>query len=92
MELAMGLFLAGSIAALFAAFPSAIIGAMMLLVGIEMTRFARDVRWDWNLAPLLMTVLVSLLFNMAVGFLAGLLLHYVLLRWLSRLPSRKAGP
>jgi len=92
MELAMGLFLAGSIAALFAAFPSAIIGAMMLLVGIEMTRFARDVRWDWNLAPLLMTVLVSLLFNMAIGFLAGLLLHYVLLRWLSRLPSRKAGP
>jgi sulfate permease, SulP family len=91
MELVMGLFLAGSIAALFAAFPTAIIGAMMLLVGIELTRFARDVAWDWNLAPLLMTVLVSLLGNMAAGFLAGLLLHYVLLRWLPRLRFGQDG-
>jgi MFS superfamily sulfate permease-like transporter len=71
LEIAMGLFLANSIAALFAAFPVAIVGAMMFLVGIELTKFARDVRWGLDLLPLGVTVGVSLLSNMAFGFLAG---------------------
>jgi MFS superfamily sulfate permease-like transporter len=71
LEIAMGLFLANSIAALFAAFPVAIVGAMMFLVGIELTKFARDVRWGPDLLPLGVTVGVSLLSNMAFGFLAG---------------------
>ena len=72
LEIAMGLFLAQSIAGLFAAFPLAIVGAMMFLVGIELTRFARDVRWGADLWPLGVTVIVSLGSNMAWGFLAGL--------------------
>jgi MFS superfamily sulfate permease-like transporter len=71
LEIAMGLFLANSIAALFAAFPVAIVGAMMFLVGIELTKFARDVRWGPDLLPLGVTVGVSLLSNMAFGFVAG---------------------
>ena len=71
LEIAMGLFLANSIAALFAAFPVAIVGAMMFLVGIELTKFARDVRWGPDLLPLGVTLGVSLLSNMAFGFLAG---------------------
>jgi MFS superfamily sulfate permease-like transporter len=76
LEIAMGLFLAGSIAGLFAAFPLAIVGAMMLLVGIELTKFARGLTWDWNLWPMVATVLVSLAVNMAWGFVVGLLLHH----------------
>jgi MFS superfamily sulfate permease-like transporter len=72
LEIAMGLFLAGSIAGLFAAFPLAIVGAMMFLVGIEMTKFARDVRWGLDLWPLGVTLAVSLWSNMAFGFLAGI--------------------
>lgn len=72
LEIAMGLFLARSIAALFAAFPLAIVGAMMFLVGIELTRFVRDVRWGVDLFPLGVTLAVSLGTNMALGFLAGL--------------------
>ncbi|MEZ4598401.1 MAG: putative sulfate/molybdate transporter [Syntrophotaleaceae bacterium] len=71
LEIAMGLFLAGSIAALFAAFPTAIVGAMMFLVGVELTKFAKDVRWGWDLVPLGTTLAVSLWTNMAFGFLAG---------------------
>jgi MFS superfamily sulfate permease-like transporter len=72
LEITMGLFLAQSIAGIFAAFPLAIVGAMMFLVGIELTRFARDVRWGFDLWPLVVTLLVSLGSNMAWGFLAGL--------------------
>jgi MFS superfamily sulfate permease-like transporter len=72
LEIAMGLFLAQSIAALFDAFPLAIVGAMMFLVGIELTKFVRDVRWGVDLWPLAVTVVVSLWSNMAFGFLAGI--------------------
>jgi len=78
IEIALGLFFAAVIAGLFSAFPAAIIGAMMFLVGIELTKFVRDVRPGRDLIPLVVTVAVSLLSNMAVGFAAGLAAHYSL--------------
>ena len=54
---------------------------MMFLVGIELTKFARDVRPGRDLIPLLLTVAVSLLANMAVGFAAGLAVHYGMEKW-----------
>ncbi|MDA8126146.1 MAG: putative sulfate/molybdate transporter [Deltaproteobacteria bacterium] len=89
IEIGLGLFFAAAIAGLFAAFPGAIIGAMMLLVGIELTKFAREIRPGRELIPLLATVIVALAADMAVGFLAGLAVHYGQERWLpaSRQPS-----
>jgi MFS superfamily sulfate permease-like transporter len=81
MEIAMGLLLATSIAGLFAVFPMAIIGAMLFMVGIELILFAKDVRLDRELFPLAATVAVSLVSNMAFGFLAGLAAHYLLRGW-----------
>jgi len=78
LEIVLGLFLAASIASLFTAFPSAIIGAMMLLVGVQMVKFAKDVRLNLDLIPLAITVTVSSLTNMAFGFAAGLLSNAVL--------------
>lgn len=78
IEISMGLFLATSIAGLFAAFPIAIIGAMMLLVGIELTKFAKDIRLDKDLVPMGATLVAALLTNMAYGFLAGLIIYYVI--------------
>ena len=78
IEISLGLFLAGSIASLFAFFPNSIIGAMLLLVGIELTRFSRDIGLNKELIPLLATVIGALLTNMAVGFLLGLIVHYAL--------------
>jgi len=77
IEIAIGLFLAGSIGGLLPFFPASIIGAMMFLVGIELTRFATEIRWDKDLFPLGATLLVSLQFNMAYGFLAGLLVYHL---------------
>jgi len=76
IEIGLGLFLAGSIAGLFAAFPLAIVGAMMLLVGLELTKSVREVSWDWQLFPTALTVIVSLGMNMAYGFLVGMVVHH----------------
>ncbi len=83
IEISLGLFLAASVAGLFAVFPTPIIGAMMLLVGIELTKFATKVRPNKDLAPLGATVGVSLLTNMALGFVAGLGVYYAI-RYLIR--------
>jgi MFS superfamily sulfate permease-like transporter len=77
MEIFAGLFLAVSIAQLLAAFPMAIIGAMLFLVGVELARFATDVRLKADLAVLGITVVVSVVGNMALGFVVGLSAHYL---------------
>ncbi len=76
IELLLGVFLAGSIAAIFAAFPPAILGAMMFLVGIELVKFARDLRANRELLPVAATLAGSLALNMAAGFGIGLVVHY----------------
>ena len=84
IEIAMGLFLAGSIAGLFSVFPVAIIGAMMFLVGVELTKFAKDARWDKDIIPFVITLIVSLLTNMAYGFLSGFVVYYLIKNILGR--------
>lgn len=50
---------------------------MMLLVGIELTKFARKMRLNKDLIPLGATVVVSLATNMAFGFLIGLVVYHL---------------
>lgn len=76
LEIGLGLLLGGSIVVLFSSFPLAIVGAMMLLVGIELAKFAREMAWSWQLWPMVATVLASLWSNMAYGYLAGMLLYH----------------
>ncbi len=86
IEISLGLFLATSIAGLLAVFPTAIIGAMMFLVGIELTKFAKDIRLNKDLIPMGATLSVSLATNMAYGFLVGVSLYHVI-----RLIFRRKG-
>jgi len=87
IEIFMGLFLAASIAQLLAAFPTAIIGAMLLLVGVELARFATDVHMKGDVVVLCVTVVVSVVANMALGFVVGVAAHY-----LARLVSERWQP
>ncbi len=80
LELTAGLLFSVAIAALLVLFPMPVLGAMMLLVGVELARFGRELRLDWSLAPALATVAGTLAVNIAVGFAAGLALHYLLFR------------
>jgi len=80
MWIVLGLFLASSIADLFALFPKSIIGAMMLLVGIELTKFVRDIKLR-ETPVMALTVALSLLVNMAVGFAVAVAAYHALRRW-----------
>ncbi len=75
LEIALGLFFAASIAGVFTVFPAPIVGAMMLMIGIELAKFARHIRPGRDLVALVVTVAVSVLANMAWGFLAGMAAH-----------------
>jgi MFS superfamily sulfate permease-like transporter len=80
IEIGLGLFLAGSIATLFALFPKSIIGAMLLLVGIELTKFARDIRKN-EFVIMALTAGLSLLTNMAIGFVVAAIIYHAFRRW-----------
>jgi MFS superfamily sulfate permease-like transporter len=86
-EIILGLFLASSVAGIFIVFPKAIIGAMMLLVGFELTRFGKKIRIAEDLFPVATTVAVSLTTNMAYGFIAGMAAN-----WLNVYVLKKAKP
>lgn len=80
IEISLGLFLVSSISSLFSLFPQSIIGAMLLLVGIELTKFVRHMRL--NETPILaLTVVVSLLANMAIGFVVAVGVYHILRKW-----------
>lgn len=80
IEIGLGLFLAGSIATLFALFPQSIIGAMLLLVGVQLTGFARDIRRN-ELIIMVLTAGVSLATNMAIGFVVAVIVYHSLRTW-----------
>jgi len=88
IEIALGLFFAGSIAAIFAAFPSSIIGAMMFMVGFELLKFVRLVSPGRDLVAAVVTVLASLAGNMALGYVAGVAVYWLLMLLLK--PTAKA--
>ncbi len=80
IEISLGLFLASSIASFFLLFPRSIIGAMLLLVGIELTKFVKDIR-PQETPILALTVVVSLLANMAIGFVVAVGVYHVVRKW-----------
>jgi hypothetical protein len=71
IEVAIGLFLSRSIADVMAAFPMALVGGMLLLVGIQLGAPVIKLR-GWGLALALITAVVSAVANMGIGFVAGL--------------------
>jgi len=77
-HICIGLFFSASIVGLFTYFPMAIIGAMMFLVGVELTRPSWTATLDLELIPVIATIVVSVLTNMGIGFLAGLSAHYLI--------------
>ncbi len=80
VELVCGLFLASFVALILTEFPEAVIGAMLLLVGFELISFVKDVKWGIDLIPLVLTISVSVLMNMAYGFVAGIIIHFLLIK------------
>ncbi|MCJ7735915.1 MAG: putative sulfate/molybdate transporter, partial [Anaerolineae bacterium] len=75
IEVGIGLFLSQSIATLMVAFPMALVGGMMLLVGVQLGKGVVKLR-GWEMILCLVTAALSVGFNMGVGFLVGLALAH----------------
>jgi len=86
IEVAIGLFLSQSIADVMAAFPMPLMASMMLLVSIELAKPMLNLR-RWKLGLALVTAILSVVTNMAVGFAAGLALTHLLRAVKRRFPS-----
>ena len=88
IEISLGLFLGRSLGSVLSVFPMALVGGMMLMVGLQFVRpVVRLRRWPMGVA--LLTAAVSVFSSMAVGFVVGLGCVF-LLRWLvqrGRLPE-----
>ncbi|MEJ2151348.1 MAG: putative sulfate/molybdate transporter [Chloroflexota bacterium] len=76
IEVGVGLFLSRSIADIMVAFPMALVGGMLLLVGIQLGAPAFRLR-GWPLVLALLTVAISTVTNIGVGFVMGLGLSYL---------------
>lgn len=71
IEICLGLFLGKSLHNLLVAFPLAIVGGMMFLVGIELLKVVKGLQ-GWGAWIAILTAAISLISNMAVGFAAGM--------------------
>ena len=74
-EIGLGLFFSSAIVGMFTAFPMSIVGAMMLMVGVNLAKYALTLRVK-DIAPAGVTVVLSLVSNMALGFLVGVIVYF----------------
>lgn len=77
IEVFLGLFLATSIKDIFNIYPMSIVGAMMIFVGIQLGKFTTKVEKKYFFSFITTTV-ISVIFNMAFGFLGGIIVYYIL--------------
>ncbi len=77
IEILLGIFLSRSIVDLMAVFPLAIVGAMMLVVGLNLVWMARGTQGWLEWTTLALTAIISIATNMAVGFIAGLVFYHL---------------
>jgi len=82
IEICLGVFLGRSLLGVLMVFPMALIGGMMLMVGIQFVDPVRKLR-GLPLALALVTTVVSVVANMGLGFVVGLA-GTSLVRWLIR--------
>jgi predicted benzoate:H+ symporter BenE len=88
IEVSLGLFFSRSIQDIFIAFPEFITGVMLIMASVELGRIAFKVE-GMRTAIVLFTALVSAVFNIAIGFIAGLILYYAVEKKIINLGEEK---
>jgi len=78
IEISLGLFLSKSILNLFSVFPMSIVGAMLFYVSYELAKLARDIKSKSEIFVMLLTALISIVSNMAIGFITGIIVFNII--------------
>ncbi len=74
--LILGLFFSDSVAILFKFFPPAILGVILFFTGLELASISRDIGNKRSDVYIMLVTAGLAMWNMGVGYLAGLLLYY----------------
>ena len=78
MLVIIGLFFSDSVAVLFKIFPAGILGVILCFAGLELASVAKGIGWEKEDAYVMLATAGISLWNIGVGFLAGLILYYAI--------------
>ena len=81
MKMAVGLAAASALLAPLQKFPTAILGALLLFAGLELSLPARDLSGRQDFLVALLTAGIILSVNVTAGFLAGILFWIFFRSW-----------
>ena len=76
IEILIGLFLSQSISDILSYFPMPLIAGMMLMVGFQLAKPVKRLK-GWELGLAIGTAVLSVLTDIGIGFLAGLIVDLV---------------
>ena len=74
--LVLGLFFSDSVATVFRIFPPAILGVILFFTGLELASITRDIGNKRSDVYIMLVTAGLAMWNMGVGYLAGLILYY----------------
>ncbi len=77
LEVFVGVFFGSALLSVFESFPLALLGGMLIMVGVELGKFSRGLTRK-ELPTATITALFGTIFNLGVGFAAGLILTAIL--------------
>ena len=89
IEISLGLFLSKSILNLFSVFPMSIVGAMLIYVGYELVKFIKDIKGSQEIFIILTTAIVSIITKMAIGFVTGIVIFYIMQKVKSQYSTKR---
>jgi MFS superfamily sulfate permease-like transporter len=80
VEVLLAFFLAGSIETISNAFPLSVLGAMLMMAGLQLSKAATDVTGKDEIFIMLLTAVIGVAYNIAVAFIAGLVVFLAMKR------------
>jgi len=88
-KIALALAFGGSLLTIISLFPGSVLGVLLIFAGWQMAVVCKDIRAKREATFLALTASACLLFGMAAGFAAGLVVVLSLDRWI---PRSESGP
>jgi predicted benzoate:H+ symporter BenE len=78
VEITLGLFFSQSLLNIFTAFPLFVVGVMLLMTSFELGKISLKIKGKHEIYVTVVTALLATVFNFAIGFIGGLILHFAL--------------
>ncbi|MGD2066216.1 MAG: putative sulfate/molybdate transporter [Candidatus Bathyarchaeota archaeon] len=75
LEISLGLFFSQSLVNIFTSFPLFVVGVMLLMTSFELGKISLKIQGKKEIYITVVTALLATVFNMAVGFIGGLILY-----------------